>query len=59
MAVLQKIRELIPQLVPGRVMSDWEQAARNASIKVYPGIRMNGCWFQTQKYGTGVISLRK
>ena len=59
MAILQKTRELIPQLVPGRVIFDWQQAARNAFIKVYPGIRMNGFWFhytqaiwrKTQKYG--------
>ena len=40
-------------------MSDWEQAARTAVKRVYPGIRMNGCWFhytqaiwkKTQKCG--------
>ncbi|KAI6654464.1 hypothetical protein LOD99_860 [Oopsacas minuta] len=58
-AVIQKIRELVPQLEPDCAMSDWEQAARNAVKRVYPGIRVNGCWFhytqaiwrKTQKYG--------
>ena len=58
-AVLQKIRELVPHLEPGCVMLDWEQAARNAVKRVYRGIRMNGCWFhytqaiwrKTQKCG--------
>ena len=44
-AVIQKIRELVPQLEPDCVMSDWEQAARNAVKRDYPGIRLNGCWF--------------
>ena len=41
-AVLEKIREIIPQLEPGIVMSDCEQATRNAFKQVYPGIRLNG-----------------
>ena len=45
MAVIQKIRELVPQLEADCVMSDWEQAARNTVKRVYPGIRVNGCWF--------------
>ena len=44
-AVIQKIREIVPQLEADCVMSDWEQAARNAVKRVYPGIRVNGCWF--------------
>ena len=58
-AVLEKIREIIPQLEPGVVKSDWEQEARNAFKQVYPGIRLNECWFhytqaiwrKTQKCG--------
>ena len=40
-------------------MSDWKHAARNAVKRVYPGTRINGCWFhytqaiwsKTQKCG--------
>ena len=45
-------------------MSDWEQAARNAFRRVYPGIRLDGCWFhytqaiwrKTQKCGLASTS---
>ena len=58
-AVLHKIKLIIPQFQPTHAMSDWEQAARNAFKQVYPGSKMNGCWFhytqavwrRTQKAG--------
>ena len=44
-AVVHKIHELIPQLQPVSLMSDWEKAPRNAFMQVYQGVRIHGCWF--------------
>ena len=44
-AVVHKIQELIPQLQPVSLMSDWEKAPRNAFMQVYQGVRIHGCWF--------------
>ena len=35
LAVIHKIQELIPQLQPVSLMSDWEKAPRNAFMQVY------------------------
>ena len=44
-AVVLKIQELLPQLQPTSMMSDWERASRNAFKHIYPGTRIYGCWF--------------
>ena len=44
-AVVLKIKDLIPQLQPAKIMSDWERGSRNAFKNVYPGTRIYGCWF--------------
>ena len=57
-AVLHKLKLMIPQLQQTNGMSDWEQASRNAFKLVYPGSKMNGCLshytqviWRTQKAG--------
>ena len=44
-ALILKIKELLPQLQPTSMMSDWERGSRNAFKHVYPGTRIYGCWF--------------
>ena len=58
-AILAKVHELIPQLIPLHGMSDWEKGARNAVKKQFPGIYLRGChfhysqsiWRKVQKLG--------
>ena len=58
-AVLNDIRNLIPQFQPEVTMSDWEAAPRNAVKEIYPNVKHYGCWFhfsqrvwqRTQKLG--------
>ena len=57
--VILKIKDLFPQFQPTNIMSDWERGSRNSFKHVYPGTRINGCWFhytqaiwrKIQKYG--------
>ena len=44
-AILAKVHELIPQLMPIHGMSDWEKGARNAVKKQFQGIYLRGCYF--------------
>ena len=44
-AVLHKIQEVISQLQPVRLMSDWYKAAPNAFRQVYQGVSTHVCWF--------------
>ena len=44
-AVILKLKDFIPQLLPTNIMSDWERGSRNAFRHAYPGIRIYGCWF--------------
>ena len=48
-ALLTKIRELLPQLLPTHGMSDWEIGPINAFKKVFQGIRLHGCYFIKHK----------
>ena len=58
-AVLEKIRSLVPQFQPRVCMSDWEAAPRNALRQMYQNVKINDCWFhftqriwsKTQKLG--------
>ena len=58
-AVLESLKENIPQFTPIASMSDWEPASRNAFKEIYPQMRIFGCWFhytqriwgKTQKLG--------
>ena len=44
-AVILKIKDIIPQLQPTKIMSDWEKGSRNAFRHAYPGAIIYGCWF--------------
>ena len=44
-ALITRIRELLPQLLPTHGMSDWEIGPRNAVKEVFQGIHLHGCYF--------------
>ena len=44
-ALITRIHELLPQLLPTHGMSDWEIGPRNAVKKVFHGIHLHGCYF--------------
>lgn len=43
--VFQFINANLLQLRPQTIMTDFERALRNSLAKVFPGVRLKGCWF--------------
>ena len=44
-AVLQKIKQLLPQFQPMEAISDFESSSKPAFAREFPGIRLSGCLF--------------
>ena len=44
-AVLQKIKELVPEFNPVMIMADFEASLRDALKDTFPQCVIKGCWF--------------
>lgn len=44
-AMFQELKKLIPSLAPTHIMSDFEEAERNACRKAFPEAKILGCYF--------------
>ncbi len=48
-AVMQKVADLFPELMPEKAMGDFEDASRDAIRLTYPAVQLGGCQFHYAK----------
>lgn len=44
-SVLQHVRTYVPGIIASKIVTDYEVGLSNALASVFPGVRLQKCWF--------------